>query len=364
MSSSAVHVAANGYQSLTKTPMNRFNAMLPRGSRVAVFLAFAVSVAACADDEETPSSDMRDSGATTSGVSPTTSTSGSGTASSKPSATHSAAVSSSAATAPSVDASSWDGGKSDASPGDGGFSDAGVSDASGDATVGNDAAATALGPVAPSLGAAGNYAILAQSAITNVPTSIINGSLGISPAAGTFITGFDLTRAGDRWTSLQVNGDVFSADSDVPTPDNLTVAIVAMLAAYSDAEARLLPDYLDLETGAIGGLTLDPGLYSWNSSVTIDSNLTLQGPGDAVWIFQVTGDLGLSAAKKVILAGGAQAENIYWQVAGTVDLGATSHAEGVILSKTSINLTTGASVNGRLLAQTAVTLDSATVTAP
>jgi Ice-binding-like len=344
--------------------MNRFNAMLPRPPRVAVFLAFAVSVSACADDEETPSSNTPDSGATASGVITTASTNGSASASGKPSATHSAPLSSSSATAPTEDASAADGGKNDAGPADGDSGEAGLGDASSDARADNDAATRGVGPVAPSLGAAGDYAILAQSAITNVPTSIINGSLGISPAAGSFITGFDLTRAGDRWTSLQVNGDVFSADSDVPTPDNLTVAIVAMLAAYSDTEGRLLPDYLDLETGAIGGLTLEPGLYSWNSSVNIDSNLTLQGPDDAVWIFQVTGDLELSAAKKVILAGGAQAENIYWQVAGTVDLGATAHAEGVILSKTSINLTTGASVNGRLLAQTAVTLDSATVTAP
>ena len=72
----------------------------------------------------------------------------------------------------------------------------------------------------------------------------------------------------------------------------------------------------------------------------------------------------ISSAKSIILSGGAEAKNIFWQVAGYVDLGTTSHAEGIMLSETAIHLKTGASINGRLLAQTAVTLDSASVTAP
>jgi hypothetical protein len=70
----------------------------------------------------------------------------------------------------------------------------------------------------------------------------------------------------------------------------------------------------------------------------------------------------MSSATKVILAGGAQPKNIFWQVAGLVDLGTTAHGEGVILSQTAITLRTGASINGRLLAQTAVTIDGSTVT--
>jgi hypothetical protein len=64
------------------------------------------------------------------------------------------------------------------------------------------------------------------------------------------------------------------------------------------------------------------------------------------------------------LSGGAQAKNIFWQVAGAVDFGATSHSEGIVLSQTAITLETGASIDGRLLAQTAVDIASATVTAP
>ena len=83
-----------------------------------------------------------------------------------------------------------------------------------------------------------------------------------------------------------------------------------------------------------------------------------------MWIFQIAGDLVLSSARDMTLSGGAQTKNIVWQVAGLVDLRANSHSEGIILSKTAINMGTGASINGRLLAQTAVTLASATITAP
>jgi len=137
-----------------------------------------------------------------------------------------------------------------------------------------------------------------------------------------------------------------------------------MMAAYTDAEGRPGPDFLELETGSIGGLTLEAGLYKWTSTVTADADVTLSGSANDVWIFQVSGDLGLATDKTIHLTGGAQAKNIFWQVAGAVALGVGSHAEGVILSKTAIDLATGASLNGRLFAQTAITLDSVTVTSP
>ena len=87
------------------------------------------------------------------------------------------------------------------------------------------------------------------------------------------------------------------------------------------------------------------------------------GPDD-VWIFQVAGTLNQANATHVTLAGGALAKNIFWQVAGAVTLGTTAHFEGVILAKTMIAVNTGASVNGRLLAQTAVTLQMNAVTQP
>ena len=214
------------------------------------------------------------------------------------------------------------------------------------------------------LGAAGELAILAKLAITNVPTSVITGNLGLSPAAASYVTGFSLTRAGTHWTTPQVIGGVFAADNDPPSPANMTTSIGAMEAAYTDAAGRPTLDFIELATGAIGGLTIIPGLYKWSTSATMTSDVQIAGGANDVWIFQISGDLSMDSAKMITLSGGAQAKNIFWQVAGLVDLGTTAHAEGVILSKTLINLGTGASINGRLLAQTAVNLASSTVTTP
>jgi hypothetical protein len=92
--------------------------------------------------------------------------------------------------------------------------------------------------------------------------------------------------------------------------------------------------------------------------------VTLDGDSYSVWIFQIAQNLSLADGKSVILSRNAQAQNIFWQVAGKVNLGTTSHFEGVILSKTLIAIKTGASVNGRLLAQTAVTLQMNSVRQP
>lgn len=223
---------------------------------------------------------------------------------------------------------------------------------------------SALGPDTVPLGSAEGYVILAKSAVSNVPTSHVTGDLGLSPAAASYVTGFSLTKAGVSWTSSQVVGDVFAANNDPPTPTVLTTAVGDMQTAYTDAAGRSRPNFLNLGGGAIGGLTLEPGLYKWTSTVTIPTDITLAGSADAVWIFQVSGDLELAAAKEMILSGGAQAAHIFWQVAGAVDFGAQSHAEGVVLSKTAIKLETGSSINGRLLAQTAVNLAGATVIEP
>jgi hypothetical protein len=188
--------------------------------------------------------------------------------------------------------------------------------------------------------------------------------MGLGPAAGSFITGFSLTRAGTFWTSGQVVGNVYSADNDPPTPTLMTTAISNMHTAYTDAAGRSGPDFQDLATGAIGGLTLAPGLYNWGSSVTMTANVTITGGPNDTWIFQVTGDLAESAAMQVTLSGGAKAKNIVWQVSGAAFLGTGAHFEGVVLCATAITLASGASINGRLLAQTLVAIDSSTVTAP
>jgi hypothetical protein len=223
---------------------------------------------------------------------------------------------------------------------------------------------TGVGPAPVFLGEAGTFAILAQSAITNVPFSAITGDLGISPAAASSITGFPLVRAGTSLLAPEVVGKVFAADSDPPTPDNLISAISDMQAAYDDAAGRITPEFSELGAGSIGGLTLAPGLYKWTSLVSIPADVTISGASNDTWIFQIAGDLTFASGTRVILSGGAQAKNIVWQVAGAVTLATTSHAEGIVLSKTAIHLQAGASIDGQLLAQTAVTLAMATVSAP
>ena len=222
---------------------------------------------------------------------------------------------------------------------------------------------TATSALAVNLGTAGGYAILAKSGISTVPTSAVTGNVGVSPSAASFLTGFSLTAdaTGVFATSPQVTGKAYAADYTAPTPSNLTTAVGDMQLAFTDAAGRA-PGVTELGAGSIGGMTIGPGVYKWGTGVLIASDVTLSGGATDVWIFQVAQDLTMSSATKVILAGGAQPKNIFWQVAGLVDLGTTAHGEGVILSQTAITLRTGASINGRLLAQTAVTIDGSTVT--
>jgi hypothetical protein len=224
-----------------------------------------------------------------------------------------------------------------------------------------------LGPPRVLLGTAGNFVVLAKSEVTNVPTSAIVGNVGISPAAASFITAFSMTRVGTYWTSAQVTGKLFAADNDAPTPSNMTTAISNMETAYTDAAGRPAPPigpFLDVGAGNIGGKTLVPGLYRWNSTVTIPDNLTLAGGPNDVWIFQITGDVMMAADKSIGFTGGGKAKNVFWQVAGLVDLGLGAHAEGIFLCSTKIVVGTGASVTGRLLAQTGVNLKKNAITQP
>ncbi|MEK6749063.1 MAG: ice-binding family protein [Pseudomonadota bacterium] len=226
--------------------------------------------------------------------------------------------------------------------------------------------AAVASPAPVILGTAGNFAILAKSGISTVPASAVTGNIGVSPIAATAITGFSLTldSTGTFSTSTQVVGKVYAANYTSPTPANLITAISDMEAAYTDAAARITPDFTELYTGNIGGKTLVPGLYKWGTGVSIPTDVTLKGGPTDVWIFQIAGGITQASGTRVLLSGGALPKNIFWQTAGVVALNTTAHMEGIVLSKTGITLATGATVNGRLLAQTAVTLDTSTVTQP
>src|SRR3989338_4776076 len=224
----------------------------------------------------------------------------------------------------------------------------------------------AAGPATVNLGTAGNFVILAKTGISTTGNTSIVGDIGISPAAASYITGFALTlpSASAFSTSVTVIGKVYAPGYDDPTPANLTTAVSDMQTAYTDAAGRTNPTATELGAGNIGGMTLAPGLYKWSTGVTIPSDVTLSGSANDVWIFQIAQNLDISSAKKVILSGGAQAGNIFWTVAGQTTLGTTSVFNGNILDQTSIVLNTGATLNGRALAQSAVTLDANNVTVP
>ena len=215
------------------------------------------------------------------------------------------------------------------------------------------------------LGSSADFAVLAKSAISTVPASAITGDIGLSPAAGSFITGFSLTPASPSGytTSTQINGKVYAADYADPTPAKLTAAVGDMMIAFTDAAGRA-PDVTELGAGDIGGMTLVPGVYKWSSGLLIPTNLTLNGPADGVWIFQIAQGLTVSNATQITLAGGALPKNIFWQVSGQVNVGTTAHFEGDILCQTAIAFATMSSINGRALAQTAVSLDQTTVVKP
>jgi hypothetical protein len=226
-------------------------------------------------------------------------------------------------------------------------------------------AGSVSGPSVVNLGTAGNYAILAKSAVSTTGTTSIVGNLGLSPAAATFITGFALsTPATTYTTSAMVTGQVFASDYNTPTPATLTTAVLDMQTAYTNAAGRTLPDFTELGAGNIQGLTLVPGLYKWGTGVSIPSAVTLSGGANDVWIFQIGQDLTVGNGAIVTLAGGAQARNVFWQVAGSATLGTTSNFKGIILSQTMIALNTGAVMTGRALAQTAVTLNATAITNP
>jgi hypothetical protein len=263
-----------------------------------------------------------------------------------------------------VSSNGVDGGGDAASTTDGSKTDSGKTDDGGNVFVPNDGGIV-LAPGAVDLGAASGFVILAKSAISTGPASTITGNLGLSPAAASGITGFALAADATHVfsTSPQVTGKVFAADYAVPTPSNLTTAVSNMETAFTDAAGRA-PKATELGAGNIGGMTLSAGVYRWGTGLLIPTNVTLNGSATDVFIFQIAQNLTVSSGTKVVLTGDVAPKNIFWQVSGSADLDTTSHLEGVILCQTSIALHTGATINGRLMAQTAVSLEANTVVAP
>lgn len=221
------------------------------------------------------------------------------------------------------------------------------------------------GPPVVNLNSAGNFVILAKSGVSTVGTTAIVGNVGLSPAAASFITGFALSAPPTTFsTSALVTGQLFASDYTPPTPTMLTTAILDMQNAFTDAAGRTLPDFVNLGAGNIQGMTLVPGLYKWGTGLQIPSAVTLSGGANDVWIFQIAQNLTVGNGAIVTLTGGAQAKNVFWQVSGAATIGTTANFKGIILSQTLISMNTGAVVLGRVLAQSAVTLNATSITHP
>jgi uncharacterized repeat protein (TIGR01451 family) len=198
------------------------------------------------------------------------------------------------------------------------------------------------------LGSAGSFTALAGSTVTNTGPTIVNGDVGVSP--GSAVTGFP--------PGTVIGGAIHAADGPA------ALAQVDLTAAYNDAAGRTVPTIV---AGDLGGLTLAAGLYKSTSTLGITGILRLDGGGDpnAVFIFQVGSGLTTASGSQIILQGGAQAANIFWQVGSSATLGTNSIFNGTILAQASVTQATGAALNGRALARTgAVTLDTSTSVNP
>ncbi len=228
---------------------------------------------------------------------------------------------------------------------------------------------TAAGPAPVNLSTAGDFVILTKTGITNVPTSAITGNIGASPITAA---------AMDTVSCTEMTGIIYGADAAYPgqaycfkgtAPDNTLVAnaVLDMGIAYTDAAGRTEAPITELYAGDISGKTLAPGLYKWGTNVWINTGgVTLNGGPNDVWIFQISGDLLQASNTQVHLTGGALAKNVFWQVGGGagVDINTGAIFEGVVLAAKAVAVKTGATVNGRLLSQTAVTLQKNTVKEP
>jgi hypothetical protein len=207
------------------------------------------------------------------------------------------------------------------------------------------------------------FVILAGSLVSNIPTSAITGDIGLSPAAGSNITGF----GGGEVTGTIYTVDASGPAGSVPDAAGLTTAKGDLTTAYNDAAGRTTTDMV-LLSGNLGGLTLTPGLYKSSGSLEISSgDLTFDARGDAnaVFIIQMASTLNTTSGRQIILSGGAKASNIFWQVGTSATLGTTSVFKGTIMAEESISLNTGATVEGRLLAfSAAITLAGNTIVKP
>jgi hypothetical protein len=208
--------------------------------------------------------------------------------------------------------------------------------------------AIGVSPTAVNLNSACSFGVLGGATVTNTGATRISGNLGLSP--GTSITGFPP----GTFTGAEHIADAVAAQAKAD-----------FITAYNDAASRTGAVTL---AGNIGGQTLAPGVYNSASSLAISAgDLVLDGQGNvnAVWIFQMGSTLVTTSGRQVLLIGGAQSKNVFWQVGSSATLGTNSVMQGTIMAYASITITTGAILNGQAFANTAaVTMDTNNVNVP
>jgi hypothetical protein len=193
----------------------------------------------------------------------------------------------------------------------------------------------AAGPAPVNLRSAAPFTILATSTTTTTGGGIINGDVGLSPVGSQGIP------------PDKINGTIYNGDTNGVAAQaqlDLTAAIIA-------ASPAQLPG--GINAGAeLGGQTLVPGVYqSPSGSYAITGDLTLFGGPNDVWVFQMASTLTVAVSGRVILTGGAQARNIFWQVGSSATLGTSSVFEGTVMAYASITMNASSTLDGRALAQ-------------
>jgi ice-binding like protein len=206
----------------------------------------------------------------------------------------------------------------------------------------------------PSLGAARTFAVLGASTVTNTGLTVITGDVGVSP--GTAITGFP--------PGVVTGGTLHSND---------TLAVQAhsdAATAYLFLEGMASIPANNLSGTDLGGLTLEPGVYKFNSSAQLTGDLVLDAGGNsnALFVFQIGSTLttGTGATVTVINGGGDYDESrIFWQIGSSATLGVNTEFTGVIIAYSSITVVSGTSIEGAALAiNGAVTLDTNNIVSP
>src|SRR2546421_3688279 len=196
------------------------------------------------------------------------------------------------------------------------------------------------------LGTADSFAVLAGSAVTNTGPTVIAGDLGIFPGSLSAITGFPPGTVSLPGRVHAADGVAFQAEAD-------SVSAYTVLAGLTPA--------VNLSGQDLGGLTLTPGVYKFNTSAQLTGTLTLDAQNDANarFVFQIGSTLTTASGSSVHLINAPSCfGNEFWQVGSSATLGTTTQFAGTILALTSITLNTGANISGRALAlHGAVTLD-------